>query len=205
MSASGRSEPRSWMPGYYDYSGNWIPGHWSAPPRSPAATPARVIGPRHPQFPGTPYHHPLGANQGYGYDSPWQAGVYGGNSGLGYGGFGPYGEPYGQQNLSYRPSRPNQSAETWGQVWDEQANVAAPAPPVGDDELRNAIADRLARHGYDPQAIQVAVDGGEVTLTGAVGSRQEKRRAEDVAEAVGGVRDVHNRLRISGQETAGDD
>jgi hypothetical protein len=138
----------------------------------------------------------LQANQGYGLDSPWQAGVYGGHSGLGYGGFGPYGEPYGEQNLSYQPDRPDPSGETWGQSWDRQID-AVHQPQRSDDELREAVVDRLARHGFDLRTLQVAVANGEVTLTGEAGSRQEKRRAEATAESVGGVRDVHNRLRLN--------
>ncbi len=39
---------------------------------------------------------------------------------------------------------------------------------------------------------------GIVTLTGTVPSREAKRRAEALAERVGGVRDVHNTLAIAG-------
>jgi osmotically-inducible protein OsmY len=45
--------------------------------------------------------------------------------------------------------------------------------------------------------MDVRVESGEVTLEGTVDDRWEKRLAEDVAEAVPGVRDVHNRLRTS--------
>ena len=45
---------------------------------------------------------------------------------------------------------------------------------------------------------------GEVTLVGVVRERPEKRMAEDAAEQVSGVREVHNQLRVtpggSGQE-----
>jgi hypothetical protein len=36
----------------------------------------------------------------------------------------------------------------------------------------------------------------EVTLTGTVNSREDKRRAEDIAESVSGVTNVENRLRV---------
>jgi hypothetical protein len=49
----------------------------------------------------------------------------------------------------------------------------------------------------------VTVDNGEVTLSGAVSDRSDKRRAEDLIEQVSGVRDVHNHLRVSRQEEAG--
>jgi hypothetical protein len=38
---------------------------------------------------------------------------------------------------------------------------------------------------------------GEVTLTGSVSSRDQKRRAEDVAERISGVKDVTNQLRVT--------
>jgi hypothetical protein len=40
------------------------------------------------------------------------------------------------------------------------------------------------------------VDGNEVTLTGKVPSRDHKRLAEQCAESIVGVEDVHNRLKI---------
>ena len=38
---------------------------------------------------------------------------------------------------------------------------------------------------------------GEVTLSGSVMSRDQKRCAEDVAERISGVKDVTNRLRVT--------
>ena len=48
----------------------------------------------------------------------------------------------------------------------------------------------------DGTEITVTVDNGEVTLDGVVENRAEKRLAEDCADSVDGVTDVHNRLRI---------
>jgi osmotically-inducible protein OsmY len=42
----------------------------------------------------------------------------------------------------------------------------------------------------------VQVENGEVILEGTVDSRPSKRMAEETAETVSGVHDVHNRLRI---------
>jgi osmotically-inducible protein OsmY len=47
----------------------------------------------------------------------------------------------------------------------------------------------------DASGIEVAVDGGEVTLSGTVDSREAKHRAEDIVESVSGVAGVVNRLR----------
>jgi len=54
----------------------------------------------------------------------------------------------------------------------------------------------------DASDIDVRVNDGEVTLEGSVRERREKRIAEDVAERVAGVRDVHNLLRVN-REGAG--
>ena len=40
------------------------------------------------------------------------------------------------------------------------------------------------------------MSNGEVTLTGTVDDRQAKRLAEDIAESVSGVREVHNQIRV---------
>ena len=47
------------------------------------------------------------------------------------------------------------------------------------------------------------VAGGEVTLSGSANSRDERRRAEDVAELVSGVKHVQNNLRVTANTTAG--
>lgn len=66
-----------------------------------------------------------------------------------------------------------------------------------DDRLREMVSEALEdEHGVDASEIEVQVQNGEVTLTGTVNDRQQKRRAEDCAEQVRGVRDVHNQLRV---------
>lgn len=67
-----------------------------------------------------------------------------------------------------------------------------------DERIREDINDRLTDHPYiDASDIEVLVTSGEVTLAGAVESRQAKRLAEDIAESVSGVTHVENRLRIN--------
>lgn len=48
----------------------------------------------------------------------------------------------------------------------------------------------------DATEIEVRVENGEITLLGKVGSRWEKRHAENLADRCAGVRDIHNRLTI---------
>lgn len=65
-----------------------------------------------------------------------------------------------------------------------------------DESIKEDINDRLSKGYIDATEIMVMVEGGEVTLTGTVDSRSDKRRAEDIAEYVSGVSNVENRLRV---------
>ncbi|MFH1557053.1 MAG: BON domain-containing protein [Pseudomonadota bacterium] len=66
-----------------------------------------------------------------------------------------------------------------------------------DDRVREDVSDRLTDDWQvDASEIEVNASGGEVTLTGTVSDRAQRRRAEDVAEQVSGVRHVQNNLRV---------
>jgi hypothetical protein len=66
-----------------------------------------------------------------------------------------------------------------------------------DERLREEICEQLmADPDIDASELTVNVSDGEVTLEGSVEDRQMKRDAEDCAEGVLGVRQVHNRLRV---------
>jgi len=67
-----------------------------------------------------------------------------------------------------------------------------------DDRIREDVCDRLsADDEVDASDITVTVTKTEVTLEGSVPDRHSKRRAEDIAESVTGVTEVHNRLRAN--------
>lgn len=67
-----------------------------------------------------------------------------------------------------------------------------------DERIQEDLCERLSRHGQiDASDVEVRVAGGEVTLTGSVTGRDAKRMAEDLAESVSGVKQVHNRLRVT--------
>ena len=71
-----------------------------------------------------------------------------------------------------------------------------------DERIREDVSDRLTDDWQvDASEIEVMVSSGEVTLSGMVNSRDEKRRAEDLAENVSGVRHVQNNLRVQNQGT----
>lgn len=66
-----------------------------------------------------------------------------------------------------------------------------------DERIKEDINDRLSEGYIDASEIMVMVENGEVTLSGTVNSRSDKRRAEDIAEYVSGVSNVENRLRVN--------
>ncbi|HEX5602942.1 MAG TPA: BON domain-containing protein, partial [Pyrinomonadaceae bacterium] len=69
-----------------------------------------------------------------------------------------------------------------------------------DERIKEDVNDRLSDDYYvDASDIEVAVSNTEVTLTGTVNSRADKRRAEDIADSVSGVTNVENRLRVKGR------
>jgi osmotically-inducible protein OsmY len=70
-----------------------------------------------------------------------------------------------------------------------------------DDRVREDVCDRLmADPRIDASEVTVSVRSGEVTLEGTVDERRVKRCAEDVAESVSGVRQVHNRLTVQSRD-----
>jgi hypothetical protein len=72
------------------------------------------------------------------------------------------------------------------------------------DRIREDVCERLTDDAMiDATNVEVRVENNEVVLNGTVHNREEKRRAEDLAEAVAGVRNVENRLRV--EPTSGSD
>jgi hypothetical protein len=90
--------------------------------------------------------------------------------------------------------------------WSSTEGWRVPGPHAGrgprgyqrsDERIRDEINERLTAHGLiDATEVDCQVVNGEVTLTGFVDSRAAKRAAEDVAEDIYGVRDVHNQIRV---------
>jgi hypothetical protein len=66
-----------------------------------------------------------------------------------------------------------------------------------DQRIGEDVNERLTDDDYvDASDISITVEDAVVVLEGAVDSRDAKRRAEDVAASVSGVRDVMNRLDV---------
>lgn len=72
-----------------------------------------------------------------------------------------------------------------------------------DDRIREHVCETLFDDDYvDATNIDVTVKNGEVTLSGTVDDRRQKRRAEDCIERLSGVKDVVNQLRIKTSSSA---
>lgn len=73
-----------------------------------------------------------------------------------------------------------------------------------DDRIKEDVNDRLNDDSnLDASDIEVSVTGCEVTLSGTVKNRWEKRRAEDLAEAISGVKNVENRIKVNSDTYTG--
>lgn len=70
-----------------------------------------------------------------------------------------------------------------------------------DGRIEEDVNDRLTDDPYlDASDIEVSVKDRDVTLSGMVDSRTDKRRAEDLADLVSGVGNVQNNLRVRTRE-----
>jgi osmotically-inducible protein OsmY len=73
-----------------------------------------------------------------------------------------------------------------------------------DDRIRDDVNDALTDDSMlDASGIEVKVSNGEVTLSGHVASKQAKRRAEDCADDISGVKHVQNNLRVKSSDDFG--
>jgi HSP20 family molecular chaperone IbpA len=103
----------------------------------------------------------------------------------------------------------------WGQDWWRQppsdrdytprwyGRTSARGYRRSDERIREDVYDRLMEHPFlDSSDVEITVHNAEVTIEGTVSDRWEKRLAEDLAESVAGVIEVHNRLRSTRREAA---
>ena len=86
-------------------------------------------------------------------------------------------------------------------TYEPQGSYAGRGPKDyqrSDDRVREEVCDCMTDDPMlDASEITVVVVKGEVILSGTVTSRDQKRRAEDVADRISGVKDVTNQLRVS--------
>lgn len=136
---------------------------------------------RDPNHPGHDDDAPWGKRQQEGFRRSQESGGFGSpyaawSSGVAGFGFGPEEVPGGARGHAGRGPRNYTRADT---------------------RLYEDVCDRLTEDpGVDATDIVVEVKSREVTLSGTVASREQKRRAETCAERVAGVADVMNQLRV---------
>jgi osmotically-inducible protein OsmY len=108
-------------------------------------------------------------------------------------------------------ARPNDDAKTPGAVAKDQsatgAKVGGPDAPAvpenanaDDAALRTQVQQQFSTQGFNN--VQVAVDAGKVTLTGSVPSKEDRKRAKELAKAVPGVKGVKEKLTIDANAPA---
>jgi osmotically-inducible protein OsmY len=158
-------------------------------------------------------------DEGYGYgrrgygDYPLYGGLYAG--------FNPYGtsdryRPYGdRERRGERDMWDRAGDEVASWFGDEDAQRRREMDEREDDSHRGRgpkgymrsdsrinedVHDRLTDHPrLDASEVTVSVENGEVTLSGFVRRRGDKRIAEDCADGVTGVKNVQNNLRVREQ------
>lgn len=145
-------------------------------------------------------------NQGQGFGGQGRSGSSGGNYGGGFGGaserrFGR--EGFGQERGFGSGFDEGFRGRDFGSPGADLRNRGgfAGRGPKGytrtDDRIREDVCERLSQDDdVDASEIEVSVTDGEVTLRGTVVTRSMKHDAEDIAEKVSGVKDVHNELRV---------
>jgi BON domain len=144
-----------------------------------------------------------GWGRGWGYSGGYGAGAGfrgGRQDWMGSGGY----EPGASGGQSSSRSRVDYGSERYGAGW---RSGVWQGPYVGrgprgyrrsDERIKEDVCERMCMHGeLDAGEIEIVVTGGEVTLQGSVGDRRSKRLAEDLAEQVSGVSEVHNQLRVT--------
>ncbi|HKO51572.1 MAG TPA: BON domain-containing protein [Polyangiaceae bacterium] len=66
-----------------------------------------------------------------------------------------------------------------------------------DERIREDVCERLSENDeVDASDVEVTVRDREVTLTGTTETRRMKHIAEDIADSVSGVQDVHNNITV---------
>ena len=153
-------------------------------------------------FSGQEYGQGSGARGGESWNQSWGQGSrefqsgqrqnFGQTFGQGHAGAGSASQGYGgQYGAGYGQG-------TYGQGY---AGRGPKGYQRSDDRIKEQVSDRLMDDDdIDATEIIVEVKAGEVTLTGTVNSRHEKRAAEDAAEQTPGVREVQNHLRVQPQD-----
>lgn len=164
---------------------------------------------------GREYGGVMGGAYGTGSDRDSGRGGWRGRESGGYGGYGRSGE-YGGYGSEYglgsdygryesgrgdwRESREEHGGGMMDRLKEGMRKLTGKGPKGyrrSDERIREDVSERIARSAIEADDVEVKVENGEVTLSGTVNSREDKRRLEDLAEDVFGVDEVHNSLRVN--------
>ncbi len=134
---------------------------------------------------------------GQGFGSSFGSG-YGSDSGSSGGQRGAGSWPQGRSGPSWSSSGGGMGSQTGSQSQESYAGRGPKGYKRSDERVREDASDRLEQdHQVDATEISIEVSSGELTLSGTVTSREQKRAAEECVESVPGVKDVINNLRVS--------
>ena len=135
-----------------------------------------------------------GFGGGYGSNERGFGGGYGSNERGFAGNYGSHEQDFGAGHS--RGRGPGQGMSNQG-PYDARGDGRGPKNYRRSDErIREEVCDRLMQGGLNAEEVEVQVKEGQVTLTGTVDHRQDKRAIEDLAEAILGVKEVQNQLRV---------
>jgi osmotically-inducible protein OsmY len=158
-----------------------------------------------------------GGNQGGGFgtyvsDYERRYGGGGSSSGRSSGGgdYSPGGRGYGNRERDWWDRATDEVSSWFGdrdaerrRQMDEHRGRGPKNYSRSDDRIREDVSDRLTDDPLvDASEIDVTVSNQEVTLSGSVRTRQQRRLAEDCAESVSGVKHVQNNIRVKDQSLA---
>lgn len=159
--------------------------------------------------------------QTYGTQSDWgqsyqphqqygtSGGAYGGMGGQQFGGNGTFrgnesgfGGPQGGGAMGGMQGRG--MTGDWGMGSQKKRGTGPKGYKRSDERIKEDVSDRLMEMGeIDASDVEVAVSGGEVTLTGTVPDRAMKYRIEHLCDQVSGVVDINNQLKVKRGEGFG--
>lgn len=175
---------------------------------------------------GSGYGSQQYGSQGYGSQSVSQSGYQqGGYSGSGYsqddyrnqsstgwqqpnsrtnqrGGmqYGSMGNTWNTSPYATRENASTTDSDSYGWQGQSERRQGPKGYTRSDERIKEDVNDRLSQsHWIDVSDVEVDVKSGEVTLSGTVPGRAEKFEIERIVDAIYGVSDIENKLKIKRQ------
>jgi osmotically-inducible protein OsmY len=112
-----------------------------------------------------------------------------------------YSEGYGRSGYSTSSQTGYYTDSNLARPVDSVSGKAPKNYKGAEERIYVEVCEALSRE-IDASEIEVKCSNNEITLTGSVSSREDKRRAERITERVQGVEDVHNQLTVKQAEAS---